>query len=778
MFWRIVRTILTTNFDTVLPDYCRSNRRPHNLQIIQTASDYMNLRTAPRDAQYVMLHGSVEHYSDRNDSDEIQTLDPNLLDRLLPLLRDHPLIVVGYRGAEPSIMQHLLIDHAERLEFFRMGVYWCAVDYRGTDNLHPMVRNFASVIGTNFQVVPIAGFDELMERLWALRESAESDIRAAIAMPSGESIAATFDMRAQENATLADIDLNGARSRLLTYCSTFDMTAPEHLADDAVAELMARFDLAVLNADGQTVPTHAGFLLFGKKPQQFLPQAVVHLRVNGETRIISGNLWSQLDSISDALAEFNRPFRLKREVSELVYPYPPLALKEAVVNALVHRDYATDAPVTIDILRDRIELSNPGGLVPEVLVQTRGTPLQERIAQGQRGIKGYRNPAIADLFYTAGAMDKKGSGLADVHQLVAQSGGSLRFAASANNSQFEIAISSRPEAVDRVTGTAVPLVPATRYAANLLEVLDVPAQIWTAATKAAGVRAIWRHSNGRWLPPFVLHDSTVHTFQEFKMRTGQRSHAISAADFRRRENGDQLFTWLLYEHFYRHLRARGLIVDKKRKRAYFPRSEAGARPVPYQARLRRATRVVTKPVVSRTTQGTRYWEHKAFYFSFEFLSDTWLLQILPAYVFTKDGKYDLLNSERVSALATRRASRDYNSHVHNDLVFWTWVLSGGEAGSFALDNSNGFAYATGEEDEGAKAGRGRRRPATDTILANVEASARITVSASLPNTLVNAPPEPEPDSPEAESEADEFPEIEDELARIIETTTPESERAS
>jgi hypothetical protein len=111
-------------------------------------------------------------------------------------------------------------------------------------------------------------------------------------------------------------------------------------------------------------------------------------------------------------------------------------------------------------------------------------------------------------------------------------------------------------------------------------------------------------------------------------------------------------------------------------------------------------------------------------------------------------------------------------------VFWTWVLSGGEAGSFALDNSNGFAYATGEEDEGAKAGRGRRRPATDTILANVEASARITVSASLPNTLVNAPPEPEPDSPEAESEADEFPEIEDELARIIETTTPESERAS
>jgi hypothetical protein len=87
MFRRIVRTILTTNFDTVLPDYCRTNRRPHKLQVIQTPSDYMNLRTDPRDAQYVLLHGSVEHYSDQNDTDEVQALDPNLIERLLPLLR-------------------------------------------------------------------------------------------------------------------------------------------------------------------------------------------------------------------------------------------------------------------------------------------------------------------------------------------------------------------------------------------------------------------------------------------------------------------------------------------------------------------------------------------------------------------------------------------------------------------------------------------------------------------------------------------------------------------
>ena len=777
MFRRIVRTILTTNFDTVLPDYCRTNRRPHNLQVIQTPSDYMNLRTDPRRAQYVMLHGSIEHYSDRNDRDEIQALDPDLVDRLLPLLRDHPLIVVGYRGAEPSIMQHLLVAQAARLEFFRMGVYWCAANYSGAESLHPLVRSFADVIGTNFQVVPIAGFDELMERLSLLRESADSDLAGPTATAGVESQVVCFDMRVQEQATLAELDLNLARSRLLTYCSTFDMSVSPPLSDEGVGELLVRFDLAARTPLGQTSPTHAGFLLFARKPQQLLPQAVVHLRVNGETRVIGGNLWNQLDSISDALAEFNRPFRLKGEVSEPVYPYPPLALKETVVNALVHRDYASDAPITVDILPNRIEISNPGGLVPEVLNQTRGMSLQERIAQGQRGIKGYRNPAIADLFYTAGAMDKKGSGLADVHQWVAQGGGSLQLATTADNSRFEISISSRPEVVDRITGTAVPLVPSTRYAANLLEVLEVPTRIWTVMTKVSGVKAIWRDSKGHWLPPFVLQASALHAFQAFKMRSGQRARTVPAAEFRSRENGDQIFVWLLYEHFYRHLKARGLAVDKKRKRAYFPRTDAGERPVPYQARLRRATRVVTKPVVSRTTQKIRYWEHKAFHFSFECFSDIWMLQVLPGYVFTKDGKYDLLNSERVAALATRRASHDYNSHVHNDFVFWTWVLSGGEAGSFALDSRDGFAYASEREEEQTNTGRKRRKAAAETILADAEAAPRIVVSSALLTALVSAVPEPEPDVPDLESEPEAFPEIEEELARIIETTAPESDSA-
>jgi hypothetical protein len=51
------------------------------------------------------LHGSVEHYTDKNLLDEVQRLDRDLVNELRPLLRDHPLAVLCYRGAELSVMR-------------------------------------------------------------------------------------------------------------------------------------------------------------------------------------------------------------------------------------------------------------------------------------------------------------------------------------------------------------------------------------------------------------------------------------------------------------------------------------------------------------------------------------------------------------------------------------------------------------------------------------------------------------------------------------------------
>jgi len=47
-------------------------------------------------------------------------------------------------------------------------------------------------------------------------------------------------------------------------------------------------------------------------------------------------------------------------------------------------------------------------------------------------------------------------------------------------------------------------------------------------------------------------------------------------------------------------------------------------------------------------------------------------------VFTKDGRYTLLHYSKIGVLATRKAARDFNMQVYNDIVFWTWVLSEGK----------------------------------------------------------------------------------------------------
>ncbi|QKV58282.1 MAG: hypothetical protein HT580_14710 [Dechloromonas sp.] len=97
----------------------------------------------------IYLHGSVDHYTDKNLVNETQRLSTEMVDLLRPLLRDHPLVVVGYRGAEPSVMRHLLLEQAGACMNFRRGIYWC---YRkGSNPLadSPLLSDLQSQIQTN-----------------------------------------------------------------------------------------------------------------------------------------------------------------------------------------------------------------------------------------------------------------------------------------------------------------------------------------------------------------------------------------------------------------------------------------------------------------------------------------------------------------------------------------------------------------------------------------------------------------------------------------------------
>jgi hypothetical protein len=698
MALEFVMMVLTTNFDRVFHDLCHRRRRPHYVDVVDSASSLRLLRTSPRHPLITYLYGSLEDYLDRFDNDEEKPVIASaLIQRLIPLLRDHPLIVIGYGGAEDVIMRDLLVAHADEVENFEQGIYWCVQNYSGSATLHPMVMELADAARGNFQVVPIDGFDEMMQKLWGIhqhRQVRPAPLIAPTVDVSDDEPAPTFDLNIIQADLERELDWASMKTRLVNYYDVWEMSLPENITEEWLKEELCRQHLAEILADGQPVPTTAGYLLFGRKPHERIPASLVQLHVAGEEeQAIEGSLWNQLQLILDYLAEANKSFLLKGEKSETVYPYPPTALREIVVNALVHRDYSRERNIVIEIEEDFIRIVNPGGLVEDVLRQTEGGAILAQIEQGVRGIKGYRNPVIADFFYSSHHMEKKGSGLADVHRLVRENGGKVVFGPINDNNDFEVIIYSRPEAVDRTTGTAAVVV-STRYAANLLEVNAIPGEVWQAPASFKRGRDVWGHTDSAWLPPFVLHSNKIHTFFDLENENNplrnvidvSRISSTSLSEFSRGEENGRKLVWLMNECLYKHLEHCGLIVDKKHRRAYFPKmfEVDDKRMVSYRARLRKSTRTVTKPVFSPYSEKIRYWEHQSFTFELENFSGTWAMHLLPGYVFTLDGIREFLAGERVNVLSTKRASRDYNSKVHVDLVFWSWVLSNGRQGNFDL----------------------------------------------------------------------------------------------
>lgn len=122
---------------------------------------------------------------------------------------------------------------------------------------------------------------------------------------------------------------------------------------------------------------------------------------------ISGCLLIQLDRAIDFF-KANTNIKWHKERGETVYnpDYDEGAVKEALVNAIIHRDYnVLGAEVVLNIYDDRLEITSPGGMcsgkeIPSVV---------DKVMESKR-----RNPIIADLFHRLHLMNRRGSGLANI----------------------------------------------------------------------------------------------------------------------------------------------------------------------------------------------------------------------------------------------------------------------------------------------------------------------------------------------------------------------------
>lgn len=162
--------------------------------------------------------------------------------------------------------------------------------------------------------------------------------------------------------------------------------------------------------EGRPHPTVAGLLLFGRRPQDFISYAYITAAcIPGEDTSdepsdaihVEGRLFQMLEDVARFLrVHLQSPRRIHGFEPEARPELPERALREVVVNALVHRDYTIAAPIRIFILDDRIEVRSPGTLPNTVTV--------EMIKAGLAHV--LRNPLLYAFFYKAGYVTDTGNG--------------------------------------------------------------------------------------------------------------------------------------------------------------------------------------------------------------------------------------------------------------------------------------------------------------------------------------------------------------------------------
>ena len=273
---------------------------------------------------------------------------------------------------------------------------------------------------------------------------------------------------------------------------------------------------------------------------------------------------------------------LKAEVSRTVSAYNAIAIKEMIVNAIVHRDYDREEAVQVVVEPKSITVISPGGLIDEIAAQVGGQSFQEAIAGRTSPIKGYRNPAISDLFYGGGQMDRRGSGLADMILATVNNNGSVTFGPSEDNRQFTVTIEARPEAVDEITNTALPIPEETiRYSSNLVPIEVMPDKVWHAATSAESNRSFYRSAEDLAVPPGHVSDGRFYSLYDLDtlaetMVTPFDPGEIETLGFDelvKLPGGDAIALKLLHELLFEHLKTKGLQIEYDRRRAYFARGD-------------------------------------------------------------------------------------------------------------------------------------------------------------------------------------------------------------
>jgi ATP-dependent DNA helicase RecG len=174
--------------------------------------------------------------------------------------------------------------------------------------------------------------------------------------------------------------------------------------------------LSHLNLIDNGQPVNAAVLLFGRQPQRFLLSSEVkaaHFHGTAVAKpipsyqVFKGTVFELVDQAVDfvlARLSFAVGTRAASTQAPAAYEIPPEVIREAIVNAVAHRDYTSNGSVQVMVFADRVEVWNPGSLPPSLSLAQLREPHGSIPA----------NPLLAEPLYLTQYIERLGTGTGDM----------------------------------------------------------------------------------------------------------------------------------------------------------------------------------------------------------------------------------------------------------------------------------------------------------------------------------------------------------------------------
>src|SRR5665647_3603931 len=213
----------------------------------------------------------------------------------------------------------------------------------------------------------------------------------------------------------------------LTVDENFDDKAyREFLKMGGISEVLPKNDIlknlgCIEIVNGKAVYTNAGALFFRNNSEDMVYQHVTVVcglyKGTDKAYILDAKEFSggMVNNIDEAVLFLKRNLKLSYEIKEVrrknILEIPEDALREAVINAVCHRDYfEKGARVMIEIFDDRVEITNPGGLPKGITSENFGT------------LSVTRNPVIASLLHRIHYIERMGTGISRIRNAMTVAG--------------------------------------------------------------------------------------------------------------------------------------------------------------------------------------------------------------------------------------------------------------------------------------------------------------------------------------------------------------------